>query len=276
MWVIKLDSEGEYLWGQTYRKTLWDVGTSIVETYDGNLAVCGYIKADGIVNYDMIVMKLAPDGSKIWTQIFGGRNWGEATSLIETYDRSIAITGFTQSKSGDISDFWIIKLSTDGTKIWDMIFQRNSLDYAYSIVETYDKGLAVAGSTYAVGAISWDYALLKFDNILFPDSMKVFIKQPLEPHTAVTKPQITISNCIQTFYPLKNVQIYINDELKIDNALDGISIAPTTECAVPFEQEVDLTFGKNEIKIISTNTKQVASSKKRYVYYLPQLLINDW
>lgn len=273
LWVQKVNENGMWEWDETYRQSEWDVGASLTETYDNGIAVAGYYQAEGPVNYDVNIIKLDAYGNKLWNKTLEEGNWGQASSIIETYDKGLAVTGFIRNRVGDRSDFWVFKLDSAGNRVWDEIYVRRSLDYAHCIIETFDRGLAVGGSTYSVDAISSDFALLKFDNPLFPDDLQVNIINPSLYISTATQAEYTLQACIQTYYPVKNIQIYRNNKLLIDKALPTDSIKVSEDCYVPLEKTIELKPGENKLKVIATDVRSTVESDEHYIYYIPYLMI---
>jgi len=80
-----------------------------------------------------------------------------ANSIIQTEDGGYAVAGYTWSKGAGRQDFWIIKLYEDGSMEWDRTFGGSEADVIYSIIQTKDRGYAVAGKTKSIasGEKSW-------------------------------------------------------------------------------------------------------------------------
>ncbi|WAI02543.1 PEGA domain-containing protein [Methanogenium organophilum] len=136
-----------------------DYAYSTVQTTDGGYAVAGYtLSADGDVSgkhngYDSWVVKLSSTGTIVWQKCLGGSNDDRARSIVQTADGGYAVAGYTYSDDSDVSgnhggyDYWVVKLSSTGTIVWQKCLSGSSWDYARSIVQTVDGGYAVAGYT---------------------------------------------------------------------------------------------------------------------------------
>lgn len=288
-WIVLLDENGDNYNDETFRaktvtivdeqevveECVMNVAIDVVQDEDGGFVIAGYRKSEGLINYDLYVIKTDEYLHLQWDTVFSDDNWGEATSITKTFDNCTAITGFSQTKTGERSDFWIMKLDSTGTVKWDTVFSRKSLDYAYSIIETYDKGYVVAGSSYAVAAVSWDYAILKFDNTNIPDELQVIFYDPFAFHTSSTEPKYTVKTCIHSLSRLKKIQVYVNDKLKIDNVLQTNHTIPAEFCENTLQFDLDLEVGRNTVRIVVINSEESVSSEEHSIYYIPYLLI-DW
>ena len=61
------------------------------------------------------------------------------------------------------TDLWIAKFSTDGKLLWEKTYGGKEADVANGIIQTYDGGLAVAGTTASRGKGKADAWILKLD-----------------------------------------------------------------------------------------------------------------
>ncbi|QNF32128.1 hypothetical protein HUW51_05055 [Adhaeribacter swui] len=111
---------------------------------------------------DYWVIKLNKDGSKAWDKTFGGTGSEISTAVQQTTDGGYILGGWSNSgKSGDKSedprgikesdlypyDYWVIKLSEDGSKAWDKTFGGTDSEYLTSIQQTSDGGYILGGSS---------------------------------------------------------------------------------------------------------------------------------
>ena len=92
---------------------------------------------------------------KIWDKTIGGNGGDNANSIIATSDGGFLIAGSSSSGiSGDKSeinkgntDFWIVKMNNQGQKVWDKTLGGTGFDFAYSIIESSDGSIMIAGSS---------------------------------------------------------------------------------------------------------------------------------
>jgi len=77
--------------------------------------------------------------------------------IVQTSDGGYILTGSTVSRDGDVSglhdtingDIWVVKLSSSGSIEWQKCLGGSHQSIAYCIIQTSDKGYAIAGSTSA-------------------------------------------------------------------------------------------------------------------------------
>ncbi|MEO6454263.1 MAG: hypothetical protein ABIN97_09335 [Ginsengibacter sp.] len=137
-----------------------DRSRSVWQTIDGGYIVAGLSNSNnGQVNgnhglYDFWIVKLDNTGSIQWQKSFGGSGDDVATSIQQTIDGGYIIAGSSNSNDGDVtghhgllnvSDYWIVKLSSTGIIEWQKSLGGSSEEEATSIQQTTDGGYILAG-----------------------------------------------------------------------------------------------------------------------------------
>jgi hypothetical protein len=164
-WVFKINLTGVLQWSKTYGGSLDDGAHSIVDAGDGSFVVAGYTFSNdgdvtggvhGGVSDDYWVFKINGSGVLAWQKTYGGSSADQANQIIKTIDGGFAVVGNSESADGDVTglhgqqsrpDFWVVKLSSSGSLIWQKTYGGSGEDIAESIVETLDSGYAIAGYT---------------------------------------------------------------------------------------------------------------------------------
>jgi hypothetical protein len=261
-WVAKMDSSGTDIWDNIYRINQWDEATAVVEGLDGYLYVTGYTRTYSVIDYDVVLLKIDKDGNLIWQKVFSWGIWDQATSICNTFDNGVVVGGFSKSGKVLLSSFAVTKFDGDGNNLWQNIFVRKSLDYSNKIIETRDNGLAMAGTTYMQG-MGWDYALLKFKNNDLPQIS--FYQDSI---TTSINENYTIHSCISSKSNLKNIQVFFNDSLLVNNARRK-SNPVTTGCDIPLDTELKLLKGINKVELVITDYKNHQIKNSCKIYFIP-------
>jgi len=259
-WVVKTDSLGTMLWDNTYGESYFDVATSITTTADGGLAVAGYTKGEGSVNNDILIFKLANDGAKIWSKKFGALNQDEANCLIRTYDGNLAVAAFSKSSKVEKSNFWLLTLDTEtGREIQNEKFSRGSLDYSTSIIQTYDKGLVMAGSSYYFADnLGWQMAVLKFQNDNRPG---IIFSQPKNKESLVQHNYYSLKIVFTSSTPLKQVDLIIDDKIiKSFQEFSDPLIFKGSSYETSMKMNIPLHKGNNNFRIVAENQNGITKS----------------
>jgi len=143
--VVKVDLHGLQVWRKTYGGSGLDIATSICETSDEKLLVCGYTESFGAGEDDIYVLKLGENGDEIWAKTFGGSASEIGRKAIEISDGNYAIMGCTGSYGAGKRDIWLIKTDTDGNEIWSKTYGDSRCQDAFSLKETSDGDFIIAG-----------------------------------------------------------------------------------------------------------------------------------
>jgi hypothetical protein len=137
--------------------------SSLQPTKDGGYIFGGYSES-GISgdktqtsrgSSDYWIVKTNENGIKQWDARFGGASVDQLTCLQQTSDGGYILGGISfSSASGDKSeasrgksDYWIVKINTNGIKQWDATFGGTEEDELHSIQETSDGGYILGGSS---------------------------------------------------------------------------------------------------------------------------------
>lgn len=156
-WVVKLNSTGNIQWKKSLGGSDLDNANSIIQTIDGGYLVVGAASSkDGDVtgnhsSFDYWIVKLNSIGNIQWQKSFGGNNADAATSVLQTSDAGFVIAGYAASSEGDVTgnhggdDYWIVKLNTIGSMVWQKSLGGGGEDFAFSVKQTADKEFIIAG-----------------------------------------------------------------------------------------------------------------------------------
>lgn len=149
------------VWQKLYGGSGAEVANSIKQTTDGGYIVAGYTtSSNGDItsnhgSYDYWVLKLDSAGALEWQKTYGGLRDDRANNIQQTADGGYIVVGVSESIEGDITnfrgdkDFWVVKLSADGTIEWQKKYGGDDKETAYSVKQTTDGGYIVAGSCYS-------------------------------------------------------------------------------------------------------------------------------
>ncbi|UOQ99669.1 gliding motility-associated C-terminal domain-containing protein [Hymenobacter sp. 5317J-9] len=179
-WLIKLDAQGNRLWERAIGGNNSDLLQSLYQTQDGGYILAGSSDSDASgeksqghygnnsgYNYDYWVVKTDAAGAVQWEHTYGGAAIENANVVRPTRDGGYVVGGVsssgvsfdkTQPNQGDGGgydmDYWVLKISANGTKQWDRSYGGNSNDYLYSLAQTTDGGYLLSG--YSGSGLSSD------------------------------------------------------------------------------------------------------------------------
>jgi len=163
VWILKLDNSGSISWQRAFGGTADDLAFSVQQTADNGYIVAGRTSSFGAGNMDFWVLKLDSLGNPVWQHTYGGGNADWVFSVRQTKDGGYVLAGRTDSFGAGSSDYWVLKLDSTGTVLWQHTYGGSALDYAYSINLTSDDDYIVAGVNASFSAGGYDALTLKLD-----------------------------------------------------------------------------------------------------------------
>lgn len=149
--------KGDVVYSRTYGGSLDEKIGNAVATPDGGLLVIGYTNSndgDIVKTYnqsDIWLTKLDANGMMLWSKTIGGSENDYGTSIAATRDGNYILSGYSGSSDGDVPgnlgmhDFYLSKITGEGTIIWSKNYGFTSHDHAHKIIQTQDGGYFIAG-----------------------------------------------------------------------------------------------------------------------------------
>jgi len=156
--VMKVSiADGSVIWSRVYWGADWDGPRSAISTPDGGFAVAGWTES-ATGEDDFLVLKLASDGSLLWSMYFAGPVSAEEDGyqIIRTMGDEYLICGWTESFGAGGRDMFLVKLANSGTPLWARTYGGTLGDSAYAVVELSDATLMLIGQTSNFGAAGTD------------------------------------------------------------------------------------------------------------------------
>ncbi|WP_284651562.1 T9SS type A sorting domain-containing protein [Flavobacterium terrisoli] len=160
VWVVKISSIGVIQWQKALGGTNVDYAESIQVTADGGYILAGHAfsnNGDVSGNHqpgtpDLWVVKLSPTGSVEWQKSLGGTGSEYGKNIELTSDGGYIVGAYTSSNNGDVSglhgsfyDFWVVKLSENGTIQWQRALGGSYHDNLRNVKTTSDGGYIAIG-----------------------------------------------------------------------------------------------------------------------------------
>jgi len=158
-------------WQGCFGGTMKDYAMDIVAIGNNYLIAGGSVSNDGDISYnhgegDGWLIKLDGDGNLIWEKTYGGSSGEYWMRIIPDLNDNYYLLGSSYSSDGDISndpypestDFWIVKIDSIGTILWDRILGGGILDQMWTGTLTDDGGIVAYGwSGSTDGDVSINY-----------------------------------------------------------------------------------------------------------------------
>lgn len=175
-YVLKLDSDGNKKWDNTYKYQTNEYNrlVSIYKTTDDGYIIAGNTCMPNETFLECWVLKLDSSGNEEWSKTYS-RSWHElTTSIQQTIDGGFIVAGITNFYITGEQDFSLLKLDFYGNEEWNKTYGGDKdegevpaqvINYSgVSIQQTIDGGFIVVGGTKSYGAGNSDVWLLKVDS----------------------------------------------------------------------------------------------------------------
>ena len=179
-WLWKMDEHGNLDWQKSFGGNKVDLLQSVRLTYDGGFILAGTSssdkgldkKEDSKGQEDFWIIKLDAKGSEIWQKTIGGESQEKLLSIAPTKDGGYILGGTSSSDKVEMNaegvldlnaksedsrgslDYWVVKLSENGTIEWQKTIGGKYYDELKSIEQTKDGGYILGG--YSNSPISGD------------------------------------------------------------------------------------------------------------------------
>ena len=161
-WMIKLNANGSISWSKTFGYTGADFGTTLLQTADNSYLITGVLDVTASAGQgnsqrhaggDIWAIKLSENGELQWSKYFGGSFTDAPFGVVETEDHNFIIAGSSDSGDVDISnnngsyDFWVLKIASNGSLLWERSFGGSEIDEGRAITTTNDGNFIIVGDT---------------------------------------------------------------------------------------------------------------------------------
>ena len=162
-WLVKLDSDGQLVWQQTYGGKYNDVLQQVVELPDGSLVLAGNSASPvsgnksitGKGKSDWWVLKTDRDGKVLWQKSYGDTSDDKLFAMLVLKDGNILLGGnstpIEKTKTKNSADIVLLKINPNGDKLWQTTFDNNGDDFLTNILQNPD-GTIILGAYTATNS----------------------------------------------------------------------------------------------------------------------------
>ncbi|QMU31026.1 T9SS type A sorting domain-containing protein [Adhaeribacter radiodurans] len=162
-WIVKSDKNGKKLWDKRFGGSADDYLNRVIQTKDGGYLLAGSSlsgkdgdkteKSRGLRDYWLV--KVDGNGNLQWDKAFGGSGSDELEKVVQLSTGEYVLGGYSNSPAdGEKSqgsqggnDYWLIKISSTGAKIWDKRYGGSSEEILGSFTQTPEGGFLLAGNS---------------------------------------------------------------------------------------------------------------------------------
>jgi hypothetical protein len=163
VYLVRTDRHGDTLWTRVYENTTLEHAHAIRQTFDGGYVVAGRTRDLSAGSSDIYLLKTDADGDTLWTRTYGGGDTDLGYCVQQTYDGGYVVVGATYSYGAGLDDGYVIKVDENGDSLWSHTFGGAYEERFYSVEETPDMGLVIAGFTASTPDSSVDVYVVRLD-----------------------------------------------------------------------------------------------------------------
>ena len=148
-------------WVRTFEGPNYGAFFDLVLTQDGNILAVGATNHLHMPPYsgDALFMKLTLDGDVLWERTWGGDGYEQAESVALAADGGYYIFGETDSYGAGDRDFFLLKITADGTEEWFETYGRGRREWPYGMLHLSNGELLIYGFTESMGGGRDEYAI---------------------------------------------------------------------------------------------------------------------
>ena len=165
-WLVKIDSVGALKWQKCFGGSANETANAVVQTSDGGFVLCGStnssdsevtgtrIDISGRNSWDIWVVKTDTVGHLEWEKTYGGSQNDYGYSITQNKDGGYTLFGKTDFGRNDsgyyfYDDYWLIKVDSAGTVLWQQGYGGSYYDEATTMTPCKDGGYLLAGNTWS-------------------------------------------------------------------------------------------------------------------------------
>jgi hypothetical protein len=164
IWLIKTDANGNMQWNKTFGGVGFEVGWEIEITSSGDFIILGYTNSSGAGFYDAWLIATDSFGNHLWNYTYGGSERDYGYSLEITDDEGYVIAGRTNSSGTGTYDYWLFKVNSTGSQMWEKSFGGIGIDNGISLITTLDGGYIINGYSNSFSTGDYDFWIVKADS----------------------------------------------------------------------------------------------------------------
>lgn len=146
--LVKTDGFGDIVWSKKYGGIKRDEGSAIVQARDGGFLLLGNTSSFGDGEENIFLVKVDSDGNQVWQKTFGHTGKNRGIDIIPNRHGGYVFTGVMQTTTG-LGDLVITAIDESGNLSWQHTYGGSGYERGMQIIQSYDGGFMICGSTRA-------------------------------------------------------------------------------------------------------------------------------
>ncbi len=175
VFLLHLDSLGNYKWSRNYGGNESDVGRRVLFDTTWGYFIAGYSNSfSGNGNFDAYLIRTDNIGNKLWEKTYGGESWEKINDAVITKDSAILMVGESQPVNGQSTEIYIVKTNFSGDTLWTKTFGTAGNDRANTVINLADSSFIIGGEMYITDSNfvkGFVLRMNRFGDILWQDTV---------------------------------------------------------------------------------------------------------
>jgi hypothetical protein len=161
--LTKFDATGHHLWTKVLGGPNYEHPYSLTEVRDDGFIVTGWTNSFGYNSDVLLLTKFDGSGNYLWAKLLSITGNVVGSSIIETDDDGLVVTGYAKSFEPDSAKLLLTKFDVSGNCLWTRTLGGASWEQGSSVIEVTDEKLLVTGLTNSFGVGGEDLLLAELD-----------------------------------------------------------------------------------------------------------------
>lgn len=157
----KCNQSGDIIWEKSISRDGDQEAISVLELPNQNLVIGCSSLENG--KQQVLLTETDKSGTRVGEKLFTSIKSDILSKMILSYDTSLVLCGYTNSRGKGSFDFFLTKLKTDFTLIWDKTYGTGADELAFDLIESSEGEFVMAGITKTRTAGSEDAWIVSVD-----------------------------------------------------------------------------------------------------------------
>lgn len=164
IYLVRTNGIGQVIWEKEFGNENWEFPNEMTLINDTTIMLVGAVFEAGETTKDALIFSVSIDGDSLNYNVLGGDHNDHLERVILSDSGQIYACGSYEVEEDD-SDYWIGRLNSDGTFIWEVLLGDTLNDHAHGICELISGEFIVTGGDAGIAGTNIDNIFYKIDSL---------------------------------------------------------------------------------------------------------------
>lgn len=168
-YLIRTDEIGQTIWEKRIGNENWEFPKEMSLINDTSALIVGEVIEDGSSDKNALALAMSIDGDSLWYKSYGGDYYDTFDRVLISEQKQFYWCG-TKGLSEEDEDYWVLRVDSVGTIIWELTMGDTLIDQAHGITELITGEFIITGEYNSTQSSGIDNVFYKIDsagNILY-------------------------------------------------------------------------------------------------------------